>query len=101
MPGGLDDERNGNRRALANCHDLPVGRGDSILTKRLLGANLVKGQFAFRDAIPSVSHATLLQDSLHLAVFAKCSMQRDEGEIDAGRQFEVWTLDIDFRHLRA
>src|ERR1700682_4916746 len=89
LPGRFDDERNGNRRALANRHDLPVRRGDIVLAKRLLGANLVEGQLTFRRAFTCVRDAAVFQDSLHLAIFTKGSVQRGEGEVDAVRQFEV------------
>ncbi len=80
----FDDERNGNGRALANGHDLPVRRRDTVLTKRLLRANLVESQLAFGDPVAGIGDPALFQNPLHLAVFTKGSVERDEGEIDAG-----------------
>src|SRR5436189_1507100 len=101
LPRRLDYERNWNRRALANGHDLPVRRANSVLTKCLLGTNLIEGQLAFGDAVSGIGNSAVLQNSLHLAVFPKRSVDREEGQLNAGRQFEVRTFHIDLHDLRA
>ena len=101
LPRRFDDERNGNCRPLAIGDDLPVRCGYIVLPKRRFRANLVESQLALRDPISGIGDAALFQDALHLAVFTERSVERDEGEVDTGRQFEIRTFHIDLRDLRA
>src|SRR5438067_13743973 len=97
----LDHERNWNRRALAQRDDLPIRRRYAFAPKRVFRTNLVEGQLAFRDAFARVGDAALFEDSLHLAVFAKRSVNGEEGEFDVRGQFEVRTFYIDFENVDA
>jgi hypothetical protein len=97
----LDHDWNGNRWALPECYGLPIRRRDTLLIKSFLRADLIEGALTFRDALSSISNATILQDLLHLAVFTKRPMQRDEGQLGAIGQLEVRTFDIDLADLCA
>src|SRR5438067_1472329 len=97
----LDHERNWNRRTLAQRDDLPIRRRHAFATKRVFRANFIESQFASLDAFASVGDAALFEDSLQLAVFAKRSVNGEEGEFDVRRQFEVWTFHIDLEDLDA
>ena len=66
-------------------------------SKLFFRENLVEGDSASFRIFPSVGNAAVLQDFLDLPVFAECSVERDEGEIDIVRQFEVGIVNVDFR----
>ena len=62
---------------------------------------LSKASPAFLHAFAGVGHAAIFQNLLDLAVFAECSVDGDEGEIDVRGQLEIFIANIDLGDFRA
>jgi hypothetical protein len=62
-----------------------------------LRANLVEGDLALHRRLPRCKAHRVFQNLLELAVFAKGSVNGDEGEIDIGAANRSFVLNVDFR----
>jgi hypothetical protein len=72
-----------------------------VFLKFLLRSNFIESNLAFAHTIAGVCDPATLQNLLNLAIFAKCPVDGDEGEIDILRQFEILVPHIDFHHFCA
>ncbi len=75
-------------------HRLPFWRGHAVLAKFFLRSNLVEGEFTRLYIFTGVRDAAVLENFLHLAVFAERSMQGDECKIDIVRQLKILVAHI-------
>ena len=75
--------------------DFPFRRTYAMLAEFLLRSDFIESQPALFNSFASVNNTALFQNLLHLAVFAKSSVQRDERQVYSVRQLERGVSYID------
>src|SRR5205823_196185 len=101
LPRCFDHQGNGQRRLFGGTNHLPLRGGDTSRLEFLFRFDFIEGGSAFHYSVAGIGNATIFQNLLELPVFAKRSVDGEEGEINIFRQFKIFIADIDLENLRA